>query len=389
MMRALAADLCGLRARGQRQTAAPICSSRAISPYAGPILAEKLGLRWASQVLSPLSFLSAYDEIDPAAGPVALAAAARWGRASTAPISARRQAGREEAWGSRSPTSVAAWDCRRSAIRSSTTSMRRSSCWRCSRGSSASRDRIGRGRPSSPASRSTTATNRISRRNSRRSSMPGHGRSSSRSARRRSSIRASSSTESARAPRRRRAAGGAARRSVRRTAGPRGADGSASSSYAPFSKLFPEADVIVHQGGSGTTGQAMRAGRPMVVVPYAHDQPDNAMRVSKLGISETIRRGQYSAERVAAALERLTARPDVQSRAAQVGEASSRTRTARPSPPTRSSGSSPGDRGQSVLSTLIGSRREARRAGTSDAAMADAPSIPAIPASTSGSPGCT
>ena len=30
--------------------------------YAGPILAEKLGLRWASQVLSPLSFLSAYDE---------------------------------------------------------------------------------------------------------------------------------------------------------------------------------------------------------------------------------------------------------------------------------------------------------------------------------------
>ena len=89
--------------------------------------------------------------------------------------------------------------------------------------------------------------------------------------------------------------------------------------YAPFSKLFPEADVIVHQGGSGTTGQAMRAGRPMVVVPYAHDQPDNAMRVNKLGISETIRRSQYSAERVAAALERLTARPEVQSRAAQVG----------------------------------------------------------------------
>jgi UDP:flavonoid glycosyltransferase YjiC (YdhE family) len=89
--------------------------------------------------------------------------------------------------------------------------------------------------------------------------------------------------------------------------------------YAPFSRLFPEADIIVHQGGSGTTGQAMRAGRPMIVVPYAHDQPDNAMRISKLGISETIRRGQYSAARVAAALERIAARPDVYSRAAQVG----------------------------------------------------------------------
>jgi hypothetical protein len=29
---------------------------------AGPILAEKTGLRWASQVLSPISFVSAYDE---------------------------------------------------------------------------------------------------------------------------------------------------------------------------------------------------------------------------------------------------------------------------------------------------------------------------------------
>ena len=30
--------------------------------YAGPILAEKIGLRWASMTLSPLSFLSPYDE---------------------------------------------------------------------------------------------------------------------------------------------------------------------------------------------------------------------------------------------------------------------------------------------------------------------------------------
>jgi UDP:flavonoid glycosyltransferase YjiC (YdhE family) len=30
----------------------------------------------------------------------------------------------------------------------------------------------------------------------------------------------------------------------------------------------------VHQGGIGTTAQALRAGRPMLIVPFSHDQPD-------------------------------------------------------------------------------------------------------------------
>ncbi|MGE5608004.1 MAG: glycosyltransferase, partial [Bacillota bacterium] len=37
--------------------------------------------------------------------------------------------------------------------------------------------------------------------------------------------------------------------------------------YAPFSQLFPRAAVLVHAGGIGTTGLAMRSGRPMLVVP--------------------------------------------------------------------------------------------------------------------------
>ena len=90
--------------------------------------------------------------------------------------------------------------------------------------------------------------------------------------------------------------------------------------YAPFSRLFPRAEVVVHQGGSGTTGQALRAGRPMVIVPYGHDQPDNAMRVSKLGISGTIGRQQYTADRVADALHRLIDDADVKTRAERVGE---------------------------------------------------------------------
>jgi rhamnosyltransferase subunit B len=88
--------------------------------------------------------------------------------------------------------------------------------------------------------------------------------------------------------------------------------------YAPFSELFPEAAAIVHQGGSGTTGQAMRAGRPMLIVPYAHDQPDNAARAKKLGISGTISRGHYRHDRVARALHRLLDDASVSARARQV-----------------------------------------------------------------------
>jgi UDP:flavonoid glycosyltransferase YjiC (YdhE family) len=75
--------------------------------------------------------------------------------------------------------------------------------------------------------------------------------------------------------------------------------------YAPFSELFPRAAAIVHQGGVGTTGQAMRSGRPMLVMPYAHDQPDNAERVTRLGIARTIRRRQYTPAKVAKQLRIL------------------------------------------------------------------------------------
>lgn len=66
--------------------------------------------------------------------------------------------------------------------------------------------------------------------------------------------------------------------------------------YAPYSKIFPRASVIIHQGGIGTTAQALRAGRPMLVMPYSHDQPDNARRVRRLGVAEVLGRNRYQAK---------------------------------------------------------------------------------------------
>jgi UDP:flavonoid glycosyltransferase YjiC (YdhE family) len=89
--------------------------------------------------------------------------------------------------------------------------------------------------------------------------------------------------------------------------------------YAPFSELFPRALAIVHQGGVGTTAQAMRAGRPMLVMPYAHDQPDNAARMVRLGIGRTIPRHRYTASRATAELKQLMT-PRYADRARLVGE---------------------------------------------------------------------
>jgi UDP:flavonoid glycosyltransferase YjiC (YdhE family) len=82
-------------------------------------------------------------------------------------------------------------------------------------------------------------------------------------------------------------------------------DGMVAFEYAPFSRLFCRAAVVVHPGGIGTTGLAMRAGRPMLVVPYAHDQPDHSQRLTRLEIARTIPSARYAPTRVAAELRRL------------------------------------------------------------------------------------
>jgi rhamnosyltransferase subunit B len=90
--------------------------------------------------------------------------------------------------------------------------------------------------------------------------------------------------------------------------------------YVPFAQLFPRATAIVHAGGVGTTGLAMRSGRPTLVMPCAHDQFDNAARVTRLGIARTISRRRYSPTRVAAELRHLLGDPQYSQRASAIGE---------------------------------------------------------------------
>lgn len=78
--------------------------------------------------------------------------------------------------------------------------------------------------------------------------------------------------------------------------------------------------AIIHHGGVGTTGQAMRSGRPMLVVPHAWDQPDNAQRVVQLGIARALPKHRYTPGRAAAEVKQLLDNAMYSERASWVGE---------------------------------------------------------------------
>ncbi|HVN93262.1 MAG TPA: glycosyltransferase [Terracidiphilus sp.] len=90
--------------------------------------------------------------------------------------------------------------------------------------------------------------------------------------------------------------------------------------YAPYSALFPRARLVVHQGGVGTTAQCLRAGRPMLIMPYSHDQPDNARRMRRMGVARVIQRSGYKPWRVARKVRAMLAEPEFEARARAAAE---------------------------------------------------------------------
>lgn len=90
--------------------------------------------------------------------------------------------------------------------------------------------------------------------------------------------------------------------------------------YASHAAVFPRACAVVHQGGIGTAAEALRAGRPALVAPFSHDQPDNAARLQRLGAAEVLPIGRYTARRATAALGRVLTDTGMAARAAELGE---------------------------------------------------------------------
>lgn len=89
--------------------------------------------------------------------------------------------------------------------------------------------------------------------------------------------------------------------------------------YAPHAAVFPRGCVVVHQGGIGTTAEAMRAGRPLLVVHYSHDQPDNAARLWRLGVARGLPRERYNADTATREIKALLDDGSYAKRAADLG----------------------------------------------------------------------
>jgi len=75
--------------------------------------------------------------------------------------------------------------------------------------------------------------------------------------------------------------------------------------YAAFKQLLPHAAAIVHHGGMGTTAQALRAGIPQLIMPMAHDQPDNANRLKQFGVADWLKPAAFTPSRIATRLQQL------------------------------------------------------------------------------------
>lgn len=82
-------------------------------------------------------------------------------------------------------------------------------------------------------------------------------------------------------------------------------------SHVPFSALLPRVAAVVHHGGIGTTAEALRAGVPQLIVPYAYDQFDNGQRTRRLGVADVLLAKRLSVRGMQTRLARLLASTDV------------------------------------------------------------------------------
>jgi UDP:flavonoid glycosyltransferase YjiC (YdhE family) len=89
--------------------------------------------------------------------------------------------------------------------------------------------------------------------------------------------------------------------------------------WAPHSWIFPRSAATIHHGGIGSTAQALRAGRPQLVVPHAHDQFNNAVRIVRLGLGAMVPRHRLTVARLIRALGPLLDDAAVGARARGLG----------------------------------------------------------------------
>lgn len=84
--------------------------------------------------------------------------------------------------------------------------------------------------------------------------------------------------------------------------------------YLPFGQVLPRCSALVYPGGIATMAQAIKVGIPQLVVPHVNDQPDNALRIERLGLGSRIDPKRYKASRIARELNHLLTSEQIRTR---------------------------------------------------------------------------
>lgn len=90
---------------------------------------------------------------------------------------------------------------------------------------------------------------------------------------------------------------------------------------APHDRLLPFVSATLHHGGAGTTGAALRAGRPTAICPFIGDQSFWARRANALGVGpKPLDKRTMTVDDLASAFMAMD-NPAMRSRAAELGAA--------------------------------------------------------------------
>jgi rhamnosyltransferase subunit B len=90
--------------------------------------------------------------------------------------------------------------------------------------------------------------------------------------------------------------------------------------FIPLGAVLPEARLLVHHGGIGTTARALEAGVPQVIIPQRFDQPDNGARCAALGACTVLDPASVTPHRLGHAIRGLLDNARVARRAAELRE---------------------------------------------------------------------
>jgi rhamnosyltransferase subunit B len=90
--------------------------------------------------------------------------------------------------------------------------------------------------------------------------------------------------------------------------------------FAPLSQILHRCAALIHHGGIGTTAAALAAGVPQLITPLSHDQPDQAVRVKRLGVGDWLLPTQVDMYALAARLRLLLEEPAIAARCAELAQ---------------------------------------------------------------------